>query len=70
MRRFANLKNYMVASTVASIFVGLIVGFGTRLVEPTVIAVLATFIVSIVAVATLDLSFKPDEEDPNRPRLR
>lgn len=70
MRRFANLKNYMVAATVASVFVGIIVAYGTRLVEPTVIAVLATFIVSIVAVATLDLSFKPDEEDPNKPRLR
>lgn len=70
MRSFANLKNYMVASVIASVFVGVIVAFGTRLVEPTVIAVLATFIVSIVVVATLDLSFKPDEEDPNKPRLR
>ena len=70
MRRFANLKTYMVLSTIASAFVGVIVAYGTRLTEPTVIAVLATFIVSLVIVATLDLSFKPDEEDPNKPRLR
>ena len=70
MRRFASLKNYMVASTLATVFVAVIVFYGTRLVEPTLIAALATFIFSIVTVATLDLSFKPDDEDPNKPKLR
>lgn len=70
MRRFANLKTYLTLAIVASAFVGVIVGFGTRQTDPTIIAVLATFIVSIVIVATLDLSFKEDEQDPNTPRLR
>jgi hypothetical protein len=50
--------------------VGIIVAFGTRQTDPTIISVLATFIVSIVIIATLDLSFKEDEQDPNTPRLR
>jgi hypothetical protein len=57
-------------SIIASIFVGVIVAFGTRQTDPTIIAVLSTFIVSIVIIATLDLSFKEDEQDPNTPRLR
>ncbi|MDG2497845.1 MAG: hypothetical protein P8M68_06675 [Aquiluna sp.] len=70
MKRFANLKSYMVMSTVAAFFVGLIVLYGTRFIEQAIIWSLVTFIVSLVIVATLDLSFKPDETDPNRPKLR
>jgi len=70
VRKFASLKNYMAASSLATVFVALIVFYGTRQVEPTVIAALVTFIFSIVTVATLDLSFKPDDEDPNKPKLR
>jgi len=69
VRKFASLKNYMVASSLATVFVALIVFYGTRQVEPTVIAALVTFIFSIVTVATLDLSFKPDDEDSNKPEL-
>ncbi len=57
-------------STVAAFFVGLIVLYGTRFIEQAIIWALVTFIVSLVIVATLDLSFKPDETDPNKPRLR
>lgn len=60
----------MVMSTVAAFFVGLIVLYGTRFIEQAIIWSLVTFIVSLVIVATLDLSFKPDETDPNKPRLR
>lgn len=70
MKRFANLKTYMVVSLVAALFVGFLVYFGTRFIETGVIAGLVTFIVVIVIVATLDLSFKPDDQDPNRPKLR
>jgi len=52
------------------LFVGLIVLYGTRFVEQAIIWALATFIISLVVVATLDLSFKPDDQDPNKPRLR
>ncbi len=70
MKRFGNLKSYMVMSTIAALFVGLIVLFGTRFVEQAIIWGLVTFIVSLVIIATLDLSFKPDDPDPNKPRLR
>ena len=70
MRRFANLKSYLVFSFSAAIFTGVIVAFGTRKLENAIIGALIAFIVSIVFVATLDLSFKPDEQDPNKPRLR
>ena len=70
MKRFGNLKSYMAMSTIAALFVGLIVLFGTRFVEQAIIWGLVTFIVSLVLIATLDLSFKPDDPDPNKPRLR
>ncbi len=70
MRKFANLKSYLVFSFTASVFTGVLVAFGTRTPEHAFIAALVVFIVSIVIVATLDLSFKPDEQDPNKPRLR
>jgi hypothetical protein len=69
VKRFANLKSYLGLSAAAAFFVGLLVYAGVRLIESAVIAALATFIVSVVIVATLDLSFKPDEEDPNKTRL-
>ncbi len=70
MKRFGNLKSYMVMSTIAALFVGVIVLFGTRFVEQAIIWGLVTFIVSLVIIATLDLSCKPDDPDPNKPRLR
>ncbi|MFM1993359.1 MAG: hypothetical protein RL537_48 [Actinomycetota bacterium] len=70
MRRFANLKSYLIFSFAAAIFTGVIVAFGTRKLEHAIIGGLVAFIASIVFVATLDLSFKPDEQDPNKPRLR
>ena len=70
MKRFGNLKSYMVMSTIAALFVGVIVLFGTRFVEQAIIWGLVTFIVSLVIIATLDLSFKADDPDPNKPRLR
>lgn len=70
MKRFANLKSYLVLSAIAALFVGLIVLYGTRFIEQAIIWTLATFIISLVVVATLDLSFKADDQDPNRPKLR
>ena len=45
MKRFANLKTYMVVSLVAALFVGFLVYFGTRFLETGIIAGLVTFIV-------------------------
>ncbi len=70
MKRFANLKSYLGLSFVAAIFSGVLVYFGTRIVETTIIWALITFIVVIVIVATLDLSVKQDDSDPNRPKLK
>lgn len=60
----------MIMSAVAAVFVGVIVLYGTRFWETAIIWSLVTFILSLVIVATLDLSFKPDQEDPNKPKLR
>ena len=70
MKRFANLRSYLTISTVAALFVGVLVYFGTRFLETAIIWSLVTFIISLVAVATMDLSYKPDDHDPDRPRLR
>ena len=70
MRKFVNLRAYLVFSFAAAIFVGVLVAFGTRTFELALIGGLVAFIVSIVIVATLDLSYKPDDQDPNRPKLR
>jgi O-antigen ligase len=70
VKRFANLKTYMGLSVVAGLFTGILVYFGTRFIETAIVWGLLTFIVVIVIVATLDLSFKPDDQDPNRPKLR
>jgi hypothetical protein len=69
VKRFANLKSYLGLSAVAAIFVGTLVYGGIRRPEGAIVAGLITFIVSVVIIATLDLSFKPDEEDPNKTRL-
>lgn len=69
MSRFKNLKSYLGLSAVAALFVAILVYGGVRLIESAIIWGLVTFIVSVVIVATLDLTFKPDEEDPNKQRL-
>jgi uncharacterized membrane protein YkgB len=69
VKRFQNLKSYLGLSAVAATFVGILVYGGIRQPESALIAALITFIVSVLIIATLDLSFKPDEEDPNKTRL-
>ena len=69
MTRFANLKTYMTVSLIAALFTGVLVYFGTRFIETAIVWGLITFIAVIIIVATLDLSFKPDDQDPNRPKL-
>ena len=70
MKRLTSLRNYMIFSVVAAIFVGVMVLFGTDEFGTAAIGFLITFIVCLVTIATLDLSFKPDQGDPNRPKLR
>jgi len=70
VNRLANLKSYMTISSVAGLIVGVLVYFGTRFVETGVAAGLVTFIVFLVAIATMDLTYKPDDNDPTKPKLR
>lgn len=70
MKRLANLKSYMIISTVAGLTVGTLVYFGTRFIETGVAAGLVTFIVFLVGIATMDLTYKPDVHDPTKPKLR
>jgi hypothetical protein len=69
VKRFANLKSYLTIATVSAVIVGVLVYFGTRFMETAIIAALVTFIVLLVSVATLDLTYKPEDHDPNKPRL-
>ncbi|NBU22968.1 MAG: hypothetical protein EBS38_03520 [Actinobacteria bacterium] len=70
MKKFANLRSYMIIASITGLFVGVLVSFGTRFVETGIVWGLGAFIVALVAIATLDLSYKPDDNDPNLPRLR
>lgn len=64
------VRAYLLLSAVAAAFVGIIVYGGIREISQTLIWMGLTFIVSLVGIATLDLSIKDDKEDPNKPRLK
>ena len=66
----ASLRTYLLLSLIASAFLGVIVYFPTQSIEETLIASGITFIVTVVVIATLDLSAKEDPTDPNKPRLK
>lgn len=70
MKRLANLKSYMIISTLAGLIVGVLVYFGTRFIETGIAAGLLAFIIFLVSIATMDLTYKPDNQDPNKPKLR
>lgn len=60
---------YFTLSAIASVFVGVLVYFGTRKWDQTIIWSGLTFIVVIVGIATLSLSIKDDDFDGSTPRL-
>jgi VIT1/CCC1 family predicted Fe2+/Mn2+ transporter len=66
----ASLRTYLLLSLIASAFLGVIVYFPTQSIEETLIASGITFIVTVVVIATLDLSAKEDSTDPDKPRLK
>lgn len=57
-------------SAIAAVVVGAFVWGGVRSIETTLIWTGVTFIVSLVGIATLALSVKTDDSDPNEPRLK
>lgn len=72
-----SIRTYLTLSAVAAAFVGVLVFFGTGGVdeaqgawERTMIWSGLTFIIVLVGIATLALSVKEDDSDPNKPRLK
>jgi hypothetical protein len=72
-----SMRSYLTLSFIAAAFVGVLVFFGTGgagrpegALERTAIWFTITFIVSLVSIATLALSVKEDNQDPNKPRLK
>lgn len=66
-----SLRNYLTLSLVAALFVGIMVLAATHYVAVVEALIWAgvTFIVSLVSIATLALTVKDQEDDPNKPRL-
>ena len=60
---------YLVLSAVAAAFVGILVFFGTRKIDVTLIAVGLTFIIALVGIATLALMVPEQKNDPDKPVL-
>lgn len=67
--KLRNLKAYFVISFLSAAITAVLTLFGTRVPENALIAFLITFIVMLVIIATIDLSVKQEEQDPNKPRL-
>ena len=72
-----SIRTYLTLAFVAATFVSVVVFFGTGgtaqaqgAFERTAIWFGLTFIVSLVGIATLALTVKEDDADPNKPRLK
>lgn len=69
MKRNA-LRTYLLLSVVAAVFLGIIFYFGTRSIETALISAGITFIVTVVAIATLELAAKDNGDPADKPRLK
>lgn len=67
-----SLRVYLTLSLIASAFVGILVLAATNYRQPIDALVWAgiTFIVVLVAIATLALSVKDENNNPDEPRLK
>jgi uncharacterized membrane protein len=63
-------STFLILSAVAATFVGVLVYFGVRKVDASLIAAGVTFIVSLVGIATLALMVPEQKNDPDKPVLR
>lgn len=61
---------YLALSFISAVVVGLIAWGGLRDLGKTLIWAGVTFIVVLVGIATLALTVKDDQHDPNQPRLK
>lgn len=64
------LRTYLTLSAIAAAVVGIFVFGGIRRLDSALIWAGITFIISLVSVATLALTVKQDDSDPNQPRLK
>ncbi|MFM6978140.1 MAG: hypothetical protein ACKOWR_05465 [Micrococcales bacterium] len=66
-----SLRNYLTLSLIAALFVGIMVLAATHYVAVVEALIWAgvTFIVVLVGIATLALTVKDQEDDPEKPRL-
>ena len=69
MPKTITATTYLVLSAVAAAFVGILVFFGTRKIDVTLIAVGLTFIIALVGIATLALMVPEQKNDPDKPVL-
>jgi hypothetical protein len=60
---------YLILSALAAAFVGILVFFGTRKIDVTLIATGITFIIALVGIATLALMVPEQKNDPEKPVL-
>jgi hypothetical protein len=63
------VRVYLTLSAIAAVIVGVLVYFGTRKFDQAFIWAGLTFIVVLVAIATMALTVKDDEFDGKTPRL-
>lgn len=70
MIRKTKLSTFLILAGIAATFVGILVYFGVRKIDSALIWAAVTFIVSLVFVATLALSVKESDQDPDKPVLR
>ncbi len=65
-----SVSSYLTLSAIAAVFVGAIVYGGVKDVNSALVWGGITFIVSLVTIATLALSVKDDNSDPDQPKLK
>ena len=70
LKKHLGVRVYLTLSVIAGVIVGFIVWGGVRDVEKSFIWGGLAFIVVLVAIATMDLSIRGGEDDPDQPRLK
>jgi len=70
-KKNTSLRNYLTLALIAALFVGVMVLATTHYVAVVEALIWAgvTFIVALVGIATLALTVKDQDDDPNKPRL-
>jgi membrane protein implicated in regulation of membrane protease activity len=68
-KKSVGVRVYLLFSALAAIFVGVLVQFGIDDWKQTAIWAGLTFIIVLVAIATMALSVKDDDFDGSTPRL-